>query len=211
LARSRVERGDSLLIAWFGPRGLSSLLLVLLPVFAALPGSEHLFAICCLVVLLSVVVHGASPMLLGRSSRRRAPLEATQPSDAAIEPPVPAAPNASDLLPGGLPAVSSHTDVTAPRGPEVSSSIAMRRIEPSSTDHAGDSTAPAAHGLTMEQLRHLWDAGAPVVILDARTDRTYDPSPTQARGAVRLPPDHVGERAAELNLPRDAWLVAYCA
>src|ERR671924_600710 len=75
LARSRVERGDSLLIAWFGPRGLSSLLLVLLPVFAALPGSEHLFAICCLVVLLSVVVHGGSPMLLGQSPRRRAPRE----------------------------------------------------------------------------------------------------------------------------------------
>jgi sodium/hydrogen antiporter len=211
LARSRVERGDSLLIAWFGPRGLSSLLLVLLPVFAGLPGSEHLFAICCLVVLLSVVVHGGSPMLLGRGSRRRAPHEATQPSDAAIEPPVPASPKASDLPPGGRPAASTHLDVTSPQGPEVSSSIAMRRIEPSTTDHTGESSAPAAQGLTMEQLRHLWDAGAPVVILDARTDRTYDPSPTQARGAVRLPPDHVGERAAELNLPRDAWLVAYCA
>ena len=44
---------------------LSSLLLVLLPVFAGLPGSEHLFAICCLVVLFSVVVNGGgSPMLL---------------------------------------------------------------------------------------------------------------------------------------------------
>ena len=31
------------LIAWFGPRGLSSLLLVLLPVFAGMPGAERLF------------------------------------------------------------------------------------------------------------------------------------------------------------------------
>ena len=40
------------------PQGLSSLLLVLLPVFAGVPGSDRLFAITCLVVLLSVVVHG---------------------------------------------------------------------------------------------------------------------------------------------------------
>ena len=42
----------------FGPRGLSSLLLVLLPVFAGIPGAERLFTITCLVVLLSVVIHG---------------------------------------------------------------------------------------------------------------------------------------------------------
>ena len=46
------------IIAWFGPRGLSSLLLVLVPVFAGVPGSEQLFTITCLVVLLSVVLHG---------------------------------------------------------------------------------------------------------------------------------------------------------
>src|SRR6185437_15314969 len=57
------------LIAWFGPRGLSSLLLVLLPVFAGLPGSEGLLTICCLVVLCSVVLHGLSPMVLIRSPR----------------------------------------------------------------------------------------------------------------------------------------------
>jgi len=37
---------------------LSSLLLVLLPVFGGIPGSERLFAITCLVVLRSVVLHG---------------------------------------------------------------------------------------------------------------------------------------------------------
>jgi hypothetical protein len=50
-----------------------------------------------------------------------------------------------------------------------------------------------------------------VHILDVRTDRTYDPSPWQARGAVRLPPDHVADRAAEMALLRGDWIVAYCA
>jgi NhaP-type Na+/H+ and K+/H+ antiporter len=54
------------LIAWFGPRGLSSLLLILVPVFASAPGAENLFAICCLIVLLSVALHGGSLMFLKR-------------------------------------------------------------------------------------------------------------------------------------------------
>src|SRR5262249_1762823 len=54
LIRSGVDMRGRLLIAWFGPRGLSSLLLVLLPVLAGLPGSGYLFAICSLVVLVSV-------------------------------------------------------------------------------------------------------------------------------------------------------------
>jgi NhaP-type Na+/H+ or K+/H+ antiporter len=55
---ARLEPGACRIIAWFGPRGLSSLLLVLLPVFEGVPGSDRLFAITCLVVLLSVVLHG---------------------------------------------------------------------------------------------------------------------------------------------------------
>jgi NhaP-type Na+/H+ and K+/H+ antiporter len=55
-----------MLIAWFGPRGLSSLLLVLLPVFSGVTGAQALFPICCLIVLLSVVLHGGSLVFLKR-------------------------------------------------------------------------------------------------------------------------------------------------
>ncbi len=58
LTQAHVEGRDRKLIALFGPRGLSSLLLTLLPVFAGVPGAETLFSITCLVVLCSVVVHG---------------------------------------------------------------------------------------------------------------------------------------------------------
>ena len=66
LAGTRLDFRSRLMIAWFGPRGLSSLLLILLPVFAAVPGTEHLFSICCFVVLLSVALHGGSLMFLKR-------------------------------------------------------------------------------------------------------------------------------------------------
>jgi NhaP-type Na+/H+ or K+/H+ antiporter len=77
LAGTQLNFRSRLLIAWFGPRGLSSLLLILLPVFASIPGTEFLFSICCFIVLLSVVLHGGSLMLLGRESAMRPPEIAT--------------------------------------------------------------------------------------------------------------------------------------
>jgi sodium/hydrogen antiporter len=59
LTRAHVTGRDRKLIALFGPRGLSSLLLVLLPVFAGIPGAQRLFSVTCIVVLASLVIHGA--------------------------------------------------------------------------------------------------------------------------------------------------------
>jgi NhaP-type Na+/H+ or K+/H+ antiporter len=67
LARSGLDRRSGRLIAWFGPRGLSSLLLVLLPVFAGAPGADELFRITSLVVLLSVLLHGGALVWMGRA------------------------------------------------------------------------------------------------------------------------------------------------
>src|SRR6185437_12549262 len=83
------------LIAWFGPRALSSLLLVLLPVFAGLPQSEYLLTICCLVVLVSVLVHGLSPSLLIKAPRDIEPPRAA-PAKPAFEPDQPQTVPAND-------------------------------------------------------------------------------------------------------------------
>ncbi len=84
-----LEERDRKLIALFGPRGLSSLLLVLLPVFAGIPGTERLFTITCLVVLLSVLVHGTGIALYLRGRRaagggRRAPITREAPDAEAV-------------------------------------------------------------------------------------------------------------------------------
>jgi len=70
LAGTQLNFRSRLLIAWFGPRGLSSLLLILVPVFAAVPGTQPLFFICCFFVLLSIAVHGGSLMFLKREEPR---------------------------------------------------------------------------------------------------------------------------------------------
>jgi sodium/hydrogen antiporter len=66
LAPLTLDRRTRLTILWFGPRGLSSLLLFMLPVAAGVQGSGSLFAVVALVVLLSIAIHGGSLMLLGR-------------------------------------------------------------------------------------------------------------------------------------------------
>ena len=60
LQRATMSNAARAFIGWFGPRGLNSLLLALLVVQANVPDAERLLAITGVVVLVSVVAHGAS-------------------------------------------------------------------------------------------------------------------------------------------------------
>jgi sodium/hydrogen antiporter len=70
LGLAGVEPRSRKIIAWMGPRGLSALLLVLLPVFAGVDGSVQLFQITCLVVLISVLLHGGGITVFLRLATR---------------------------------------------------------------------------------------------------------------------------------------------
>ncbi len=50
-----------------------------------------------------------------------------------------------------------------------------------------------------------------MILLDVRTERSRETSEFQAEGSVRMPPENVVIQARKLNLPKDAWLIAYCA
>ena len=224
LLGSDVHPRGRLLIAWFGPRGLSSLLLILLPVFAGVPGSDRLFAVCSLVVLVSVVVHGGSPMLLARIARRRALREGsvteTPVGHADVSPASSAeyadAPPASGYA--GVPPALENNVVDAG-----ASLIQLERaprhagLPPASS--AGHAHVPSvsngegigSQAISFAELQRLWQSNEPVTILDVRTERSLEDSDTQAKGAVRLEPDNVIQRARELGLNPEAWLIAYCA
>lgn len=189
LVRSSVDRRGRLLIAWFGPRGLSSLLLVLLPVFAGLAGSERLFQICCLVVLASVVIHGASPMLLARLGRKKGSDTTTKPELTSLD---------SELAAvRSLPIIDPQTE------------------QEQSVDQGGtpeiDSPEVGSQSITIEEMQKLQASGQRVIVLDVRTDRSLETSDHRARGSVRINPDHAVVEAREKKLPKDAWLIAYCA
>src|ERR1041385_942999 len=147
------------LIVWFGPRALSSLLLVLLPVFAGIAGAERLFPVTALVVLFSMAGHGGLLLWATHGLTRR---EEREPASAGSALP------ASDLV--------AHPEL-----------------------------------MTFEELDAVRRAGAPVRILDVRTERGYATAKLRAQGAIRLLPDRPVESAASLALPKEEWLVAYCS
>jgi sodium/hydrogen antiporter len=204
LYRSRVDKRGQLLIAWFGPRGLSSLLLISLPVFAGIPGTERMFAICCLVVLISVVLHGGSPMLLAHLARRRAQEEAR------------AAEVSSDF---GAPMTADKTGTDGSGLVQIQpisdkDSVGRReavRVDDRSSDGSNQDDENSLERISIDEVLRLQQSGEPVVILDVRTDRSLETSDLQVKGGVRVPPDDAVQRARELNLPKDAWLIAYCA
>lgn len=173
---TKLDRKSMGLISWFGPRGLSTLLLVLLPVFAGTPGSERLFSICCLIVLLSVLIHGGSLMVLGQMK----PEAGTDEEQVPPPPPAPPTPPARSPLP-----------------------ILNPRVE--------DSPGRLPERIELAEVLKLQAAGEPVVILDVRTQRALESSETTVKGAVRVDPERSVLEAERLRLPKEAWLVAFCA
>lgn len=152
----RLDPVSRRLVVWYGPRGLNSLLLALLPVFAGIAGAEELFSFAALTVLLSLALHG---FLLVKLTR-------------------------------GLPERAVTGEVPVAGG--------------AATSPAGGET------ITLDEIARLRDSGEDVIVLDVRTDKSYDSSDRKAKGALRVPPDRVVESAASLALPRNAWLAAYC-
>jgi NhaP-type Na+/H+ or K+/H+ antiporter len=175
LSRAGLEPGSCRIIAWFGPRGLSSLLLVLLPVFAGIPGAERLFTVTCLVVLFSVVLHGGGIALFLRRGRLRA---------------------------------TSPTGAIEAREPTVG---AVARESAGTIEKEERAEAEVPERITIEELRRLWDEGAPVTVVDVRTERSYRDDGLRAAGSIRLPPDDAVRLARERRLSQHATLVLYCA
>lgn len=86
---SHMEKRPRRLLSFFGPRGLSSILLVLIPVFSGIPGSEQIFTICCTVMLISVVLHGGAVMVVGRENAPVAETRARVKADTGEDVPLP--------------------------------------------------------------------------------------------------------------------------
>ncbi|MDQ5825919.1 MAG: cation:proton antiporter [Chloroflexota bacterium] len=223
LARTRLPRYDKVLISWFGPRGLSTLLLVLLPVFAGVEGGAQMFAICSLVVLLSVVVHGGTLMMVGKGGRgdRASQGNTTLPADT-LQPMSPvdevaplshmAGPAALDSIgPDGIAGDGALGSLVPPDG-------RADGIVDGAQPPGEDSQAEEQDRISVAQLRMLQQEGHPVVVIDARTERTFDGSELQASGAVRIIPGAGGtapgsivDQALQSRIPREAWVAVFCA
>jgi NhaP-type Na+/H+ or K+/H+ antiporter len=177
LSGTQLSRYARFIIAWFGPRGLSSLLLILLPVFSGVAGSENLFSICCLVVLFSIVIHGGSLMVLGKKN-----------------------PESKEPLPSKV--VVTPSGVTMP-------SVHVGQIVPVSQTRTDLDQSEGS--ITIQEMLQLQKSGEPVLILDVRSERSYEDSDLHATGAIRIHPDLAVKRIKEMEVNKSSWLIAFCA
>ena len=153
-------------------------------------------------------------MLLARAARKKAERKDGPIAGNTVASPS-APPDEQDQL------ASRSLDVKPPTPP-----VTLRRgiasAEGNDGLHAGAAAAPrlgaqtevseiGSQRVAIEDVRRLRKANQPVVILDVRTRRSLEGADSQAKGAVRLRPDHVAERAMELGLDKEDWLIAYCA
>jgi sodium/hydrogen antiporter len=185
LAGIGLEERERRLIALFGPRGLSSLLFALLPVFAGIAGAGYIFTVVCLVVLMSVVVHGGGIAVFLRGTT--GPLAMTR------------APAARATAGSG--ARDGEFVAAAGRAPTAAGGATARSSK----------GAAVPEKITIDELRELWSRGEPVTIIDARADRSFRADDVQATGAVRIPPDETVRTATEIGLSHHGTLVIYCA
>ena len=167
-----LDQRERKLVALFGPRGLSTLLFMLLPVFAGVPGAQQLFTTAALVTLLSVIIHGGGMSIF---------LRANTPHGTRV-----------------IPTAAGLTARPAVRAPALG---------------AGTATAqePLAERIELPEARALLERKEPVVLVDARTDRSYRTDPRAPLGGVRLPPDDPVRAATEKRLSQHSTLVVYCA
>jgi NhaP-type Na+/H+ or K+/H+ antiporter len=194
LTAGHVTGRDRRLIALFGPRGLSTLLLTLLPVFAGIAGSERLFSVACLVVLMSVVVHGGGIAIF----LRRNASKATSPLPISAESPA--------ISTGvGVAAASPALDTTPIASPRKLTAL------PVAEDVDSRSEAAGTDKITIDEVKQLLASGEEVVIVDSRADRNRNGSDLQAAGSVRIHPDDPVRDATEKRLSQRATLVVYCA
>ncbi len=188
LLKSKTAKKAKKIIVWYGPRGLSTLLLMLVPIFAGTPGTEQLFHIATVVVLVSVLLHGGSIMVFGNR------LDRNNHHEAALE-------THSCHLDG--PCTGERADrqpVPLPAEPV--------KVEPAPILSTPQDALPES--MPPSEIKRLTDEGHRVWIADVRRDVVYLESTERIKDAVRISPQHARRDADRLNIPKDAYLAVFC-
>jgi hypothetical protein len=163
-----------------------------------------IFTITCLVVLLSVVIHGGGIALYLRRADGVAGTAAAQrpvsPAGARPSPDRPTAPPTVTVK--DRPSLADTTTYVTPSGP-------VRAVRAGGRDDSSE--APVPEKITIQEFRDLHRSGEPVIVLDVRTERSYRDHPNIGVGAIRMPPDDAVRLARERRLDMHATLVLYCA
>lgn len=136
-------------------------------------------------LLFSVLLHGLSPSLL-------------------IKPPRNVETGAPSPVPALKPAQPESISVGVADAPQCSLTLGER------TDIPAPEPRDAEY-ISLDEVKQLQAHPGQVVIIDARSERTYNESDQAIPGAIRLPPDQAARTAAQFSIPKTAVLVVLCA
>lgn len=200
LAPLRLPLRDRLALGWYGPRGLGSLLLALLPVFAGLQGSGDLVAFTSLAVLLSVAVQGGWPLV--NRARQRGAAGAPTTDDRR-----PATDDQQRTVDASQAATSPSAVGRRPSSPDAD---AVRGLSPQPIIALEPIAASEPLRITVEQVRLRQSHGEALALIDVRSERSFRANPQIVAGALRATPEQVVATVRAAGVPADAWVVAYC-
>lgn len=62
--------------------------------------------------------------------------------------------------------------------------------------------------ITPDEAQRMWASGAPVAFVDARSAESWAKASRQIPGSVRVPPDDVESRLAQV--PQGKTIITYC-
>jgi NhaP-type Na+/H+ or K+/H+ antiporter len=68
---TRIPRLEQLFMAWFGPKGVASMLFALLAAESAAPDASVIFAVASMTIIVSITVHGSPTRSAPTGSRGR--------------------------------------------------------------------------------------------------------------------------------------------
>jgi hypothetical protein len=99
--------------------------------------------------------------------------------------------------------VHGFSPLLLPKGP--------RSVAPSPGPKTDTTVLPDKEYLTIDEYVALKEAGAPVTVVDARTERTLDADDETPSDSVRIHPEQSVSAARALSLPRENVLAVLCA
>ncbi|HEY1372515.1 MAG TPA: hypothetical protein VGH50_08595, partial [Candidatus Binatia bacterium] len=99
------------------------------------------------------------------------------------------------------------------RRPRRLSEPAAAAVDAVSIDHPAQYTPADGSNdrINIDALKRLRQSGEPVVILDVRSEHSLSDDRRGAEGAIRIPAEHAVRRIGELGIPKNTWLILFCA
>ncbi|MBD3237583.1 MAG: hypothetical protein GF330_12830 [Candidatus Eisenbacteria bacterium] len=86
--------------------------------------------------------------------------------------------------------------------------VMLTACDKQNAQDSDSSASTQVAGATVEQVKQWMESGKPLVVLDSRSQHSWESDATKAQGALRVPPGDVESHIA--TIPRGRRILVYC-